>query len=1141
MKAFAVILEEKSDEAEKDARRRREREARWSAVTEPRDRAPPPTAIPRDCADARPVESLARADALAATAAAAAAKRRVSVKGRGEPPAPSRDFGVDPGMVGDALALWDLCARHADFFRLAPFPFARLAAALCPDRRGVGGDATRIDERRDAHLDAAPRTDGRLDAAPRIDGHRPLAGAEWLATQPGDPELASECLLRDLHVAFLRVIAGDDVEIQPAPVRSHADGGGAAEAIGWPERARRAVEAAAPGRVKDIAFGAARALRTWEISELAPAARLATLTCLASLACDAGAFGAVAKERRGEGADARPVGMDIGGFKYWRLGGPSGHGVVFVEAPGLEPGEPNEPVPAPAKRDVVRTDGARPARDEPAENVSEPNPETDAEPKRSSARRRARPVKYEDEAATFAASADRDPRSDARIAPGPSEKWSWYPSSAVPALVEWLRASRHPDESALADALVEPTPAFDETPGDECDSRDDRDPSAPDAAAAGDESIRFRGGGTATDGYAGLDRPLPRGVSSDGPRALVALRVAALQTLHAFPFWEGIGGGDTRAGTGETVARMAPLAAAARVAVDFDAARRVVTDVESLLFDAGHLVGWRSRRHAWRAALDAARTVPQLALALGDVADACPKDKKRQTMMRDAFQRVGRLLAVAKPPHERIVNPPFLPRIDERVVLTRAGLEAAYARVAEEVGAPSASENPEAAERAGVPPAPRRTPPTLVCEVAFAGYRKGDPTAVGSARGVPHAWYLLRPLVAVAPASAFEASARAERATPPETPTAPFVVARHVFSGMAPDFLLPAAQTEHLLRRPWAVGDEVRKTVVEFADAGGVAEPLREGARRDDAARRRKSTENTRDEDFAAAEMGSNASAKKSSRAKPAGETIRGVVVKTDWWRGAEDSAEGTKRKRKSAMTEEERDRAKSPWIAEPRGALCVRWEAPPRGTEACRAQWGAPAKPGDGTETAGCAWVSPWDVEPDAEEERRRRGEEAAARRRAEQERWLAELRRRRDADGTIEAGSLDGPGSAFEGFARGATRAVRAPPREGFAEALERFHLEHPLGPGKPLKVPVFCREEVDLHRVFAEVQARGGFRAVTERKRWKEVCRALGHDLSGQTSASFAMRQNFERCLLDYEIYLEREEDAGESPETAKRRKT
>jgi hypothetical protein len=44
---------------------------------------------------------------------------------------------------------------------------------------------------------------------------RPLAparvvpvGAEWLATQPGDLDLASECLLRDVHCALLRVIDG---------------------------------------------------------------------------------------------------------------------------------------------------------------------------------------------------------------------------------------------------------------------------------------------------------------------------------------------------------------------------------------------------------------------------------------------------------------------------------------------------------------------------------------------------------------------------------------------------------------------------------------------------------------------------------------------------------------------------------------------------------------------------------------------------------------------------------------------------------------------------------------------------------------------------------------------------------------------
>jgi hypothetical protein len=90
-----------------------------------------------------------------------------------------------------------------------------------------------------------------------------------------------------------------------------------------------------------------------------------------------------------------------------------------------------------------------------------------------------------------------------------------------------------------------------------------------------------------------------------------------------------------------------------------------------------------------------------------------------------------------------------------------------------------------------------------------------------------------------------------------------------------------------------------------------------------------------------------------------------------------------------------------------------------------------------------------------------------------------------------------------------------------------LTQFHAHHPKGPGRPLKVPTFCHVELDLHRVFAEVQARGGFRAVTDQKRWREVCRSLGHDLSGQTSASFAMRQNYERCLLDYEAYLFDEE--------------
>jgi hypothetical protein len=33
----------------------------------------------------------------------------------------------------------------------------------------------------------------------------------------------------------------------------------------------------------------------------------------------------------------------------------------------------------------------------------------------------------------------------------------------------------------------------------------------------------------------------------------------------------------------------------------------------------------------------------------------------------------------------------------------------------------------------------------------------------------------------------------------------------------------------------------------------------------------------------------------------------------------------------------------------------------------------------------------------------------------------------------------------------------------------------------------------------------------------------CCSLGLDLSGQTSASYNMRQNYERCLMDFENYL------------------
>ena len=49
------------------------------------------------------------------------------------------------------------------------------------------------------------------------------------------------------------------------------------------------------------------------------------------------------------------------------------------------------------------------------------------------------------------------------------------------------------------------------------------------------------------------------------------------------------------------------------------------------------------------------------------------------------------------------------------------------------------------------------------------------------------------------------------------------------------------------------------------------------------------------------------------------------------------------------------------------------------------------------------------------------------------------------------------------------------------------------------------------------------RGGYEAVTGGKLWKDICRCLAVDLAGQTSASFNMRVNYKRCLLDFENYL------------------
>lgn len=783
-------------------------------------------------------------------------------------------------MVGDALAVWDMCSRYADVLRLPPFPFARLAAALCPDlksfsereRGGAGGTRTPASA---ATPLATPSLTPSLMKSPDFTAASvgiPTAfsdavGAEWLAAQPGDPELASECLLRDVHCAFLRVVENADVELVGAPTRSTAEGGGGALPVGWPERTRRLIESRPVAEVKDAAFGAARSLRTKELWETPPRQRLALLSCLASLAADAPAFGArakSAKDSRERSADAELLGVDATGARYWRLGGAAGIGAAFVERPGFEAGELSEPPPS----------ASTAAPDAEATPAKASDPSVEPAGGRSSSRRRAKPVKFEDTSMLARASADPSGKSSGGGAGKRSEesspsdssetKWCWYPASSFPALAAWLRASGDDAEASLAEALLEPPDALleeleaptqhlgvgkdgdDDEDAMDVDGDDDAkekeiekekttptvslpsDPVAATAAVAAALATRKRGGGTALDGYVGLDRPLIRGVSPEGPRALVALRASLTQTLSGFPFWEGY----------DFAKRLAAAVSRARSAPAFADAAAAVSETERLFHDAGVLVvGWRSRRSAWRASVDAARTLPQLALCAHELAEHRARDKGRVKMLREAFQRVGRGLATSGPPEERLAAAPFLPQVREKVVLSalalRRATQALVRYLEAEGGAGDASGAKEAAagkkprdartvsaladvseDRAralGVPCVPSDLPALTQCRVEFAGYRKGDPAAPTPAARIPHAWYLLTPLQAMAPEAAkggepSPSEAKPHADPPPPLPASPLVVAQHVFPGMAADFLLPFDPTEAVLRRPWRAG-----------------------------------------------------------------------------------------------------------------------------------------------------------------------------------------------------------------------------------------------------------------------------------------------------------------------------------------------
>lgn len=95
----------------------------------------------------------------------------------------------------------------------------------------------------------------------------------------------------------------------------------------------------------------------------------------------------------------------------------------------------------------------------------------------------------------------------------------------------------------------------------------------------------------------------------------------------------------------------------------------------------------------------------------------------------------------------------------------------------------------------------------------------------------------------------------------------------------------------------------------------------------------------------------------------------------------------------------------------------------------------------------------------------------------------------------------------------------AFRSLSRDQFITMLTNFY----VGLKGKFKIPIFAHKELDLYTVWWAVMERGGYETVTNEKLWKDICRCLRLDLSGQTSASYNMRLNYERCLLDFENYL------------------
>lgn len=80
----------------------------------------------------------------------------------------------------------------------------------------------------------------------------------------------------------------------------------------------------------------------------------------------------------------------------------------------------------------------------------------------------------------------------------------------------------------------------------------------------------------------------------------------------------------------------------------------------------------------------------------------------------------------------------------------------------------------------------------------------------------------------------------------------------------------------------------------------------------------------------------------------------------------------------------------------------------------------------------------------------------------------------------------------------------------------------IDYMIGIGKPIgKSPVMGYKELDLHQLFSEVMVYGGFHEVVKKVgTWAKIWKRLDNFDASVTDASYRLKKNYERCLLDYE---------------------